>query len=364
RNPLIPLAVIVFGPFFVLLMSAFYPSGQSAIYEVIVVNTDQGSGGAQGIAALEAQTYETGQALLDLRFVDSRTQAEALIADHRAIAYVEFGPDFTIQLDQARTNAEARVEVVIGGDLANPYYPVTAILIVDALERYIQDATGRTSPMALVELPIGGGAARSEFEYFVPGLLFFGIGMVMFAAAMMTVAEVETRTLSRLSLTRLRVGELLGGITAAQVLVALLAGILSLATALALGFTSVGPIWPLIPIWILTSLSVIGIGMVVAAFTRTPVQAFLLANFPFAFFVFLSGTVFPVRGVTLFTVGNQAINLLDFLPIRHGVNAVSKICTFGSTNLGYEILMLTVTSIIYFTLGAWLFHRRHLRAQS
>ena len=356
RNPLVPLLTLAFAPFFVLLIWMFFPSGGSTTYPVVVVNADAGPAGDAAVAGLVARAYADGSPILEVTRVPDRATADAAIADRLAVAFVELPSGFTASLA-----ADAPVPVTIGGDLSAPTYAVAAVLAADTIDEFVQRETGRQPVLDLDEVALGESAARSEFELYVPGVLVFALGMMIFAAAMTAAAEVEAGTLHRLALTPLTSADLLGGITAAQLLLGLAAGAIALGTAVALGFTIVGPWWPVLPIWALTSLGVIGLGLITAALTRTVAQAFLAANFPFGIFMFLSGTMFPVRGVTLFTVGDQPVNLLDVLPPRHAVNALAKVFTYGSTDIGYELAMLAGLSLAFFALGAWLFHRRHLR---
>lgn len=366
RNPWLPLLAIGLGPFFVLLMWAFFPSGGSTTYPVVVVDSDTGASGGgirsgdRAVASLRSLTYDTGVPILDVRQVADLDHAQAEIEARRAVAFVELPEGFTRSLLAARQGTGA-VPVRIGGDLGSPTYPVVAIMIADGLDRFARQETGRTALLDLTETPLGASGSRTEFELYVPGVLVFAIGLMMFAAATALAQETEAGTINRLVRAPISAAELLGGITIVQVLVGLVAGLASLGTAALLGFRSAGPIWMALPIWVLTSLSVIGLGLLVAAFTRSVAQAFLVANFPFGLFMFLSGTMFPVRGVPLFTLAGHEVNLLDLLPPRHAVNALTSVFSFGSTSIGYELVMLTLLSVAYFLLGAWAFHRRHLR---
>lgn len=368
RNPWLPLLAIGLGPFFVLLIWAFFPSGGSTTYPVVVVNADAGArvegvevrSGDRAVAGLRALTHDSGVPILDVRQVADLAQARAEIEARRAVAFVELPGSFTRSLLAARQGT-ASVPVQIGGDLGSPIYPVVAIMVADGLDRFARQETGRTALLDLTETPLGASGSRTEFELYVPGVLVFAIGLMMFAAATALAQETEAGTINRLVRTPISAAELLGGITLVQVLVGLAAGLVSLGAAVLLGFRSAGPLWLALPVWTLTSLSVIGLGLLVAAFTRSVAQAFLVANFPFGLFMFLSGTMFPIRGVPLFTLGGQEVNLLDVLPPRHAVNALTSVFSFGSTSIGYELVMLTVLSVGYFLLGAWAFHSRHLR---
>jgi ABC-2 type transport system permease protein len=104
--------------------------------------------------------------------------------------------------------------------------------------------------------------------------------------------------------------------------------------------------------------------MVVASFSRTVSQAFIVANFPMALMMFFSGSIFPLPRVTLFSLAGHPIGLYDFLPPTHAVVALNKILTLGSglDEVAYELAALTILSVLYFAIGAWLFGRYHLRS--
>lgn len=370
RTPMVPVLSLVLAPFFVLLIWAFYPSGGSTTYAVVVVDQDAGAASATGdvhagtdaVAALSDLAYPSGDPILEVREVADRDAATTEIREHRALVFLELPPTFSASVVAAREGSSGDVPVTFGGDLGTPTYPVAAIMAMNALDTAVRDLTGRPATLTTTEVGLGTSGSRTEFEAYVPGVLVFAIGLMIFSAAMSIAQGVENRTLRRLARTPVRAVDVIGGVAIVQVGLGVASGGVALATAMALGFRSAGPMWLVLPIWVLAGLGVVGLGMAVAALTTTAAQAFLLANFPFGVFMFLSGTVFPVRGATLFSVAGHGVNVLDLLPPRHAVNALSTICTYGSTDVGYELVLLTVLSLGYFALGAWLLHRRHLRA--
>ena len=113
-----------------------------------------------------------------------------------------------------------------------------------------------------------------------------------------------------------------------------------------------------------TCLSVIGLGMVVASFTRTVSQAFVVANFPMALMMFFSGVIYPMPKITVFTLGGYAIGLYDILPTTHAVAALNKILTLGASlnDVLFELTALTLLSVVYFVIGVWMFARFHLKS--
>ena len=69
--------------------------------------------------------------------------------------------------------------------------------------------------------------------------------------------------------------------------------------------------------------------------------------------------------VALFTIGRHDIGLYDILPPTHAVNALNKVLTLGAglEDVGFELFALLVLSVLYFTVGVWLFSRTQLRAK-
>jgi ABC-2 type transport system permease protein len=109
---------------------------------------------------------------------------------------------------------------------------------------------------------------------------------------------------------------------------------------------------------------VIGLGMVVASFSRTVSQAFIVANFPMAMMMFFSGVIYPLPKVILFKVGERVIGLYDILPPTHAVAALNKVLTLGAGlgEINYELSALTILSVLYFAIGVVLFRQFHLRS--
>jgi len=363
-NPLLPSLAVILGPFFVALIWLFFPSGGSTSYPVTVVSPAAGPDQALQsalITSMQNLRYDTEAPILEVRLADSLEAARADVESRRSVAYVDLPAGIATKAALAASNPQVGVPVTLGGDLSNPQYPIAAIMVHEAISTELNRMTARVAVVELTEVALGGSATRTEFESYVPGVLIFAIGMIVFTAASSVAQEVERGTLHRLVRTPLKAREFLAGITIVQAVLGLAAGAASLGTAAAVGFRPAGSVPLILLVWLLTSLSVIGMGLIVGAFCRTVTQAFLLANFPFGVNMFLSGSMFPVRGLVLFSVGGQDVNVLDILPPRHAVNALNSLVTYGSTDIGYELSMLSLLSLGFFALGAWVFSRRHLR---
>jgi ABC-2 type transport system permease protein len=374
RDPLMLSLTLIFAPLFVLLYTLFFPTGSTS-YAILVLNRDAGATGKDGlricagdsaVRAIEAVRYADGKPLLVPCTVSDSSSVEKRLRDRDAVAFVAIPADFSRSLLAAR---EGRVPprtapVEFGGDLTNPYYRVGGILAMAAVDAAVQRFIGTASPVRFDEKPLGASAARTEFEMYVPGLLVFAAVLLVFLAAMTVAREVEAGTLRRLRITRMSAAEFLGGTTATLVIVGTAAAALTFGTALLCGFRSQGPLGAALLVTVLTSVSVIGVGLVVACFSKTVSQAFVIANFPLALLMFFTGAILPLPKIAVLSMGGRVIGLFDGLPPTHAVAALNKIFTLGAGfgDVAFEIAALALLSILYFALGVWLFGKFQMRS--
>ncbi len=250
------------------------------------------------------------------------------------------------------------------GDMGSTTYLVAAVMAVNVIAAYLETATGHKSPVALVEHGLGASGARSELDVALPGIFVLAIIMLLFPVAMSLARESENGCLRRLQLTQMRAFDLLGGLSLVQILAGVLSVLLAFGAATAVGFTSQGPIWAAVAISVVASFATIGVGLLVACFSRSVTEAFLIGNFPMMLLMFFSGAMIPIPKVPLVTVHGVVVGLWDWLPTTHAVSAMNKILGIGM-GLGdvlYELCALAVLSAAYFSLGVWQFKRRRMVA--
>jgi ABC-2 type transport system permease protein len=341
---------------------------------VLVINQDLPVALADGtrlaagddvVGQLRSLAYPGGSPLLRVTLIGDRAEAEQRLRDRAAAALIVIPPDFSAHLAAFQAgNTHARTQLVFVGDLANPTYAIAAVTAMTAADRYTQAFTAAPRPVELVEIPLGASAARTEFENYVPGLLVLAVVLMIFQAAMTPARDLESGTLRRLRLTPLTAFDYLGGISLWLSLVAIAAVALTFAIAVALGFRSQGPLWLALLVTVLTSLSIIGLGLLVACFSKTVAQAFVIANFPLGFLMFLTGAAFPLPRLTLFTLLGRGFALPDLLPPTHAVIALNKVFTLGAglREVTFELAALTLLSAVYFGLGVVLFQKTQLGA--
>ncbi len=364
---------LAFAPLFVFIYWLFTGGNVTTSYGVLVINHDEGvtlsdgttlNAGNEAITSMEELTFKDGSPILRVKSITERETGEQALRDREGTLLVIIPADFSQVITAAQaggTTLTTDVEYV--GDLTNPYYTVAAVMAMTAIDGYSVTMTGEYRAVGLLETAMGDSAARTEFEIYIPGLFVFAVILMMFQAAMMVARDIESGSLKRLKITRLTAFEYLSGTTTWLVLIAIVTVLVTFATAAAFGFRSQGALWIAVLVGIITSLSIIGVGMIVASFSKTVSQAFVIANFPFGFFMFLSGAAFPVPMGTIFTIAGRDISAVDILPPTHAVAALNKVFTLGVGLDGviYELSALSLLSVIYFAIGVWLFQRMHLK---
>jgi ABC-2 type transport system permease protein len=373
RDPWLIGLSLAFAPLFVFIYYLMTGGTGSTSYAVLVINRDvpvtrlDGSvlaAGDEVVQGLREMTYENGNPLLRVTLVDDRDAAETRLRNRDAAALVIIPADFSATLLAWQAgDTSARADLTFIGDLSNPYYTVAAVMAMTVADGYVNAATGAERPVNLVEIPLGASAARTEFENYVPGLFIMAVVLLVFQAAMTPARDIESGVLRRLRLTRVTSFEYLAGTSLWLALVAVVSVLLTFAVAVALGFRSQGALWIALLVGALTSFSIIGVGLVVACFSKTVSQAFIIANFPLGFLMFLSGGAFPLPRPTLFTWFGHAVSYADVLPPTHAVLALNKVFTMGA-GLGdvvYELTALVLLTAIYFGAGVWLFQRMQMK---
>ncbi len=353
------------APVFVLLYWMI-TGGGSTTYRVLIINQDNQAAVSVSTAVIEKikqLSYANEQPILKVSLIEDQTTAETKLRNREAAALIVFPENFSSTLLAAKSGKLVDpVNLTLIGDLTNPYYPLVSIMAVSAVDEYVKEMIGQSSPVVLNEIPLGVSAARTEFEMYVPALLILAVVMLIFQVSMTITREVENGTLRRLQMTKMTAFDLLGGISLGQMLIGIACVVLTFVTAILLGFQSQGPMWIAILIGSVTSISIIGVGLIIACLARTVSEAFIYANFPLILLMFFTGAVFPMPPIPIFTIAGCTIGLFDFLPPTHAIVALNKVLTLGSglKDVTYELSMLLILSVIYFALGVLLFNKYRL----
>jgi ABC-2 type transport system permease protein len=358
-------------PFFV----GFYwavSEAEKPNYDVLLVNQDIG-------IEYDSEQHHYGDLIIEeigkldedelqfpitIKVEKDRAAAIKKLKDKKADALVVFPNDFSERLQKVlKSNKGESIHVEFVGDLTSINYMVTAIWAAEAFSDFIYTATNQKNPVTITETSLGISGKIDEFDLYVPGLLILSIIMLLLPASISMVNEVENKTIIRLKLSKVSALEYLTGISFVQLIIGLISIAIALSVAVCLGFEYAGSLFQIFIITVLTSVSIIALSLILAAFTKTATEVLIVGNFPLFLLMFFTGVAIPIHPQELFTIAGYPITLQGLMSPTHAVNAMNKtmIMNMSFVDILPEITALLILSIIYFMLGVWFFWRRHMR---
>jgi len=133
--------------------------------------------------------------------------------------------------------------------------------------------------------------------------------------------------------------------------------------ALAMGFQSNGSLLLAMGIGLLLNLSAVGLGLIVACFARNDGDAVNLASGVLVPMVFLSDAMYPMPAAPILTVAGRTIEAYDLLPASHAAAAMRRVLIFGGGvgDIAYELVAMTVLSLLLLAVGVALYRRLRMR---
>ncbi len=202
------------------------------------------------------------------------------------------------------------------------------------------------------------GFPRGDFNLIAPGLMVFAIMLLIGYAATTLSRETEQGTLHRFQLAQASWMGYLGGVTLAHLLLASFAFGMMLLGAHVMGFENNGSYLHAYVIILITAVSALGVGMVIAAVSKRREEAAnlsMLAALPLGF---LSGAFFEVPGVEI-----KGFDIYELLPTTHAITALRAILNDGQTlsDVSGHMLALSGAAALYVAFGATLYWWRRMR---
>lgn len=347
------LGLIVLLPLIFLVITAVsYSDPFLVTHPVWVISPDPGNAGL--VAALESQQYANGQPIFDVTLTTDRAAAEEPLKEQTVTALVIVASDVT-----------GALSVTLQGDaLYMPFYKASTIM-GRVIQEYADSAAGLPRIVQITEEPLAAASPRNWFDWYVPGNTVFALMLIIPQTAMLVAREIRWNTLRRLRITRLRAWSLLAGISLAQMVVAVFQVVIMFVGALALEFHSQGSLWSAIVVGLAICFSAVGQGLIVACFVENDSQAANLGATVAMFQVFLSGSMYPLPPLTLFTLAGHQIDLFDAFPATHGFLALQQVLNYGMglREIGFRLGATLLLSVLYFAIGVVIFQRRQMRSE-
>ena len=371
RSYWVLLLTLSMGPFFIFVYYLIIESSEPH-YSIIVINNDKEvtvdghslNHGKLLTSFFAESNIDSGAFPLSVEEMSNQKQAIDKLKNKKADALIIIHNTFTQSVTKQKADTGAiQTDIEFVGDLTSTNYLISAVWVNEIINEYVNQATQSKRLINVKETALGTSASASNFDLIVPGILILSLIMLMFTASIAFVTEVENKTIIRLKLSKLTIFEFLSGISFVQLLVGIFSLILTLVTAIYLGFNYTGSLSILIFVSGLTSISIIAFSLIIAAITKSANEVLVVGNFPMFLFMFFTGAAFPLKSDAWFTIAGYPVNLQGLMTPTHAISALNKtlIMNMNITSILPEIVAIIVLTVLYFTIGAVIFKKRHLK---
>ena len=400
--------ILLFPIFFMMIFGfAFGGMGEgNTPHNIAIVNYDQGtinstSGenvnyGNNLITALQDANYENSSVKLFNITTTTDSQAKDLLRQRTVDAELIIPADFsnsiaalinnTIQSSTGQTsvnssNSNSTSTVIISGDTGFMGFGVAQGILVGVLGQYQENVvnsvknqiagTPGAEPTKFIDTKvqsIPGTQNFTQFDFLAPGMIVFAILLLATTVAAILTREVESGTLLRLKMSKMRSFDLLFGGLIPWSLIAGAQVVILLAVAIILGLHWQGSVYSIILaifIGIIGGVASISLAMIIASFAKTDRQAANLGTLIVIPISFLTGAFFQLPGVFLNFFGHS-FQAYDLLPWTHTLTALRSVLIFGSgwNSVSSEVEVSAILTIILFVIGVFLFSRARLSAEN
>ena len=231
--------------------------------------------------------------------------------------------------------------------------------------------TPRAEPVKYVNITvqgISGTQSFTQFDFLAPGMMVFAILLLATTIAAILTREVESGTLERLKMSKMKSFDLLFGGLIPWSLVAGAQVVILLIVAVLLGLHWQGGINSVILatiIGIIGGVASIALAMIIASFAKNDRQAANLGTLIVVPISFLVGAFFPLPQVFISVLGHS-FQVYELIPWTHTLNALRGVLLYGEgfNAVAVQIELSLVLTVILFMIGVFLYSRTRLRADS
>ncbi len=346
RDPLALGFLLGFPLLFMLLFGAMFGGDNVPHYPLGVIDEDNTplsqafvSDALAKVEVFKLSTYDdNATAMKDLKFGDLS-------------AYVVIPQGFGEQVSQNWQGKETSISLHMTYDESDIQVSQQLISIMNAVTR----------SFARIEIPVTINANPIHIEtkityvdFIAPGIIIFGLLIMIPTSARIMVRDKEKGFLSRLLTTPTTPVDFILGYTLCLAAIAIAQIIIFMAIAWGFGMDFVGSVGLAFLIFFLTGLCSIGIGMVVASLSGSENQAEPLCwlfSMPLAM---LSGCWFSTD-----MLPSYLKRIADAFPYAHVISASRGVITrgVGLGEISTDFLFLIVWTVVVFALGVILFRR-------
>jgi ABC-2 type transport system permease protein len=394
--------ILLFPIFFMMIFGfAFGGMGDNNTpHNIAVVNLDQGTINSTGsnvnfgnnlTAELQDQNYpqnndvklfnvttttdSNAKDLLRTRTVDAELVIPANFSDSVQSLINNTIQSSTGQTSSASTSTNKITSTLtISGDTSYIGFGVAQGTLIGFLSQYQQGvvtAITGAQPVQYINTSVqsvAGTTSFTEFDFLAPGMMVFAILLLATTVAAILTREVESGTLLRLKLSKMRSFDLLFGGLIPWSLVAGAQVVILLVVAIILGLKWQGSVYSIllaIFVGIIAGIASISLAMIIASFAKNDRQAANLGTLIVVPTTFLTGSFFPLPAEYINIFGHS-FQIYGILPWTHTLTALRSVLVYGSgwSVVSSDVIISAVLTLILFVIGVFLFSKTRLGAES
>jgi ABC-2 type transport system permease protein len=346
RDPLALGFLLAFPLLFMVVFGAALGGGSTPSYNIAVVDNDQSqiSTGFVDNVLPNVPTFKINRA---------ETATEALeklkLGDLRAYLVIPKGFGDAVNQTWQGKPTEMKLDIVYDeSDLS------VSSQIVSAVNVTLRSFAKIEIPITINANPVNVENKPGQIDFLAPGIIVFGLLIMIPTSARIMVRDKEKGYMARLLTTPTRPWEFITGYSVCLVLIAIVQIIFFIICGVLFGMHIVGNLVLAFMIFLLTAIASIGIGMVVAALSKSENQAEPLTwlfTMPLAV---LSGVWFSISFMPKYIQ-----TLANLFPFAHAVEAARVVLIRGAglAAVQSDIIFLAVWAAAVTMLGIFLFGR-------
>jgi len=345
RDPLSLGFLLGFPLVFMLLFGVIFSGETTPTYCLGVVDQDQSEISQAFVdealaTAFEITPYDdSSQALEDLKAGDLR-------------AYITIPQGFGEQVYQNWQGEKENIVLDITYDESDLIVKEQVISMIDAVTRSFARIE---VPVTLNASPIHIESEITYIDFIAPGIIIFGLLILIPTSARMMVRDKEKGVLARLLTTPTRPWEFISAYSICLFAVGIAQIIIFMVVAVLFGLDIVGSAGLVFLVFALTALCCIGIGMIISSLTKSENQADPLSWLIAMPLAMLSGCWFSIEFMP-----SWLQSITHAFPFSHAIEASRSILSRGT---GFEavtsdFLFLVIWTVIIFAAGILLFRRK------
>ncbi len=350
RDLLALVFLLGFPLIFMLLMGLAFGGETTPTFPVGVVDQDKTpvsqafvSEALAEVKALEISSYDDPQETLkDLKLGDLK-------------AYIIIPQGFGNQVYQNWQGMATNITLNITYDESDIMVTEQVVSIIGATTRSFAKIE---VPIMLNSSPIHIETKITYIDFIGPGIIIFGLLILIPNSARAMVGDKEKGFLARLQTTPVRPSEFILGYSLSFVVVAIVQIIIFVVLARLFGMDIVGSPWLALLVFFFTSLCCIGIGMIVSSLTKTVNQAEGFCWFISMPLAMLSGCWFSIE-----LMPSYLRSIAYAFPFAHAIDASRGILTrgVGLGEVSTDVYWLIGWAVVSFAAGIILFRRSMAR---